>query len=54
MPRVDSERGIAIVPLGCLDDAPQIAPQEHIWVDSKAVWHTIEDTLPQYAQGPPG
>jgi len=54
MPRVDSERGIAIVPLGCLDDAPQIAPQEHIWVDSKAVWHTIEGTLPQYAQGPPG
>ena len=54
MPRVDSERGIAIVPLGCLDDAPQVAPQEHIWVDSKAVWHTINDALPQYAQGPPG
>jgi hypothetical protein len=53
MPRVDPERGIAIVPLGCLDDAPQITPQEHIWVDSKAAWHAIEDDLPQYAQGPP-
>lgn len=54
MPVVDSKRGIAIVPLGCLDDAPQLAPQEHIWVESKAVWHTIVDRLPQYAQGPTG
>jgi hypothetical protein len=53
MPRVDEARGIAIVPLGCLDDPPPIAPQEHIWVESKAVWHTITDSLPTYAQGPP-
>lgn len=54
MPRVDRDRGIAVVPLGCLDDPPQILPQEHIWVESKAAWHSIEDALPQYAQGPPG
>jgi hypothetical protein len=54
VPRIDTERGVAVVPLGCLDDAPPIGPQEHIWVESKAVWHSIEDDLPQRAQGPPG
>ncbi len=53
MPRVDEARGLAIVPLGCLDDPPPMAPQEHIWVGSKAVWHTITGGLPQHEQGPP-
>ena len=53
MARVDTERPIAIIPLGCLDDAPPTTPREHIWVDSKATWHTIDDALPQYAKGPP-
>lgn len=53
VPFVDSSRQIAIVPMGGLDDAPPVTPQEHIWVDSKAVWHEIHDALPQYAKGPP-
>jgi hypothetical protein len=53
MPRVDEARGLAIVPLGSLDDPSPIAPQEHIWVESKAIWHTISDGLPRHAQGSP-
>ncbi len=53
MPRKDSERGIAIVPLGSLDDDPQIRPVDHIFVDYKAGWHDITDGLPQFPEGPP-
>ena len=52
MPFVDDGRRIVIVPLGGLDDAPPIAPREHIWVESKAVWHSIVDSLPQFLRGP--
>ncbi len=51
---VDSDRGIVIVPLGGLSDAPAIEPRERIWVGSKAAWHSIEDDLPRHTQGPPG
>jgi hypothetical protein len=54
VPRVDVEREIVIVPMGGLDDAPASNPQEHIWVDSMAPWHRIDDDLPQHGQGPPG
>lgn len=53
-PRVDPQRGIAIVPMATLDDDPGIALSEHIFVDSKAPWHEITDDLPQYPEGPPG
>ena len=53
VPVVDSDRGFAIVPMGGLDDPPDVKPREHIWVDSKAVWHTIRDDLPQFPEGPP-
>jgi hypothetical protein len=33
--------------MGGLDDPPGIAPQAHIFVDSKAPWFTITDELPQ-------
>ncbi|MFI5393944.1 MAG: GFA family protein [Candidatus Binatia bacterium] len=52
-PRVDGGRGIAIVPMGTLDDDPGIRPQYHIFVGSKAPWYTIADGLPQYAEYPP-
>ena len=52
-PNVDGERGIAVVPMGALDDAPAMLPQEHIWVASKATWYEIPGALPQYAEGPP-
>jgi hypothetical protein len=52
-PVVDAGRGIAIVPLGVLDDDPGVRPQEHIWVDSKAAWYELPGDLPRYPEGPP-
>jgi hypothetical protein len=54
LPRVDRERGIAVVPMGSLDDDPGIQPQEHIFVNDRAVWAGIHDDRPQYAGYPPG
>ena len=53
MPRKDEERGICVVPLGSLDDDPEIRPIDHIYVDYKAGWHDITDDLPQFPEGPP-
>lgn len=36
------------IPVGCLDNDPGIRPTEHIFVDSKAPWHVIEDELPKF------
>jgi hypothetical protein len=36
------------VAMGTLVDDPSIRPNEHIFVGSKAPWHTITDDLPQY------
>lgn len=52
-PRIDPGRGIAIVPMGSLDDDPGVRPREHIFVGSKASWHEISGALPQYREGPP-
>lgn len=52
MPRLDSGRGIAVVPFGGLDDDPQIRPSAHIFVADKANWHEITDDLPRYDQEP--
>jgi len=43
-------RQYAHVQLGCLDDAPSLAPDHHIWVSSNASWHQIGDDLPQFAE----
>jgi hypothetical protein len=53
MPRLDVERGVAVIPMGSLDDDPGIRPVDHIFVASKAPWHDITDDLPQYPEGPP-
>jgi hypothetical protein len=53
MPRIDRERGIAVVPMGCLDDDPGIRPQYHIFVGSKAPWFEIADELPRYDEAAP-
>jgi hypothetical protein len=53
LPRTDAERGIAVVPMGALDDDPGLAPQSHIFVADKAAWIGIHDPLPQYPAGPP-
>jgi hypothetical protein len=50
MPRSDASRDLTVVPMGSLDDDPGIRPSSHIFVTSKAPWHTITDTLPQNAE----
>ena len=52
MPRVDRNRGIAVIPMGSLDDDPGMRPQVHIFVASKAPWFDIADDLPQHDAGP--
>ncbi len=53
MPRIDRERGLAIVPMGSLDGDPGMRPQRHIFAASKAPWYDIPDELPQDAEYPP-
>jgi len=53
MPRISPERGIAVVPMGSLDDDPGIRLQRHIYVGSKAPWYEIPDELPQHPEAPP-
>jgi hypothetical protein len=53
LPRVDRERGVAVVPMGALDDDPGLRPQYHIFVGSKAPWFEITDALPQHEERPP-
>jgi hypothetical protein len=53
VPRVDPGRGIAVLPLGGLDDDPGVRPREHIFVGSRAAWYEIPGDLPQYPEGPP-
>ena len=53
MPRLDPERGIAVVPMGGLDDDPGVRPQDHIHVASGAGWYEITDDLPRHPEGPP-
>jgi hypothetical protein len=38
------------VTLGTLADSPSIRPSAHIFVGSKAPWHTITDDLPQHEE----
>lgn len=53
MPRIDSARDLAIVPMGCLDDDPGLHPTAHIFVSSMAPWDAITDSLPRYPEYPP-
>ncbi len=43
----DSEEEVGI-PAGTLDDDPGIRPQGHIFVEFKAAWFDITDSLPQF------
>ncbi len=52
LPRSDPSRGIAVVPMGSLDDAPGLRPQRHIFVADKAPWFDIADALPQHPAYP--
>lgn len=46
--RFDHEPGTVNISLGTLDDDPGVTPERHIFVGSKAPWHSITDTLPQH------
>lgn len=48
-PRVLAEAGHVVVPAGTLEAVPGIRPQAHLFVESKASWHSISDSLPQHA-----
>jgi len=53
-PVVMPERGLAIVPAANLQGDLPLTPQAHWFVESKACWEAITDTLPQFAEFPPG
>jgi hypothetical protein len=48
MPRVLQNRPFVVIPMGSVDGDPGMRPREHIFVASKARWHPITDSLPQY------
>ena len=52
MPRLDTNRGIAVIPFGSLDDDPERGAESHIFIGSKAPWYTPEDDLPQFEKMP--
>jgi hypothetical protein len=39
------------LPLGTLDDDPEVRPSAHVFVGSKAPWFEITDGLPQFLTG---
>ena len=41
------------VALGTVDGNPGVRPAEHVFVGSKAPWHSITDDLPQFEEWPP-
>lgn len=41
------------VALGTVEGDPGVRPEAHIFVGSKAPWHEITDTLPQFEEWPP-
>jgi hypothetical protein len=47
------DESYAHVQLGALVTDPGIRPQFHMYVASKAAWHHITDSLPQFAELPP-
>jgi hypothetical protein len=49
-PLVDAEMGIALCPAGALRGQPDVKPSAHVFVGSKAPWHSITDTLPQHTE----
>src|SRR5436309_9624478 len=52
---VPGEAGeIVFIAPGLLDDDPEMRPQAHIFVASKAPWHEIADALPRFDAYPPG
>ncbi len=53
LPRVDSGRGVAVVPLGALDGDPGRGAHSHIFTDFMATWYRGDDGLPRHPGPPP-
>lgn len=53
LPRLDAERGIAIVPMGALDDDPPIRAVCQIFAASKAPWIELDPSIPAYDEAAP-
>ena len=52
--RFDAKPRVLGLALGVLDDDPVNRPLCHVFVESKAPWHEITDSLPQFEQQPTG
>ena len=52
MVQLDSEPNDFYLAMGTMDGELELPPGYHIYVGSKAPWHTIEDDLPQYDTEP--
>jgi len=47
----DAQAAITVdVNVGSLDDPSAVAPEMHIWCDSRISWFDTHDSLPRYAQ----
>lgn len=46
--KFDAHPEVFGLPLGGLNEDPQIKPKFHVFVASKAAWHDITDDLPQF------
>jgi hypothetical protein len=53
VPMMTSDSSLVYLPAAPLEGDLGIKPQAHIFVGSKAPWHTITDDLPQYEEYPP-
>lgn len=51
--KFDSNPEVFGLPLGALNEDPQIKPTLHVFVGNKAPWYEITDSLPQYEELPP-
>ncbi len=49
-PILDTELGLALCPAGNLAGEVEAPSQAHVFVGSKADWHTITDALPQHRE----
>jgi len=49
-PIVREHHHTVTLPVGSLDGDPGLKPAMHLYVGSKAAWHTIKDDLPQFEE----
>jgi hypothetical protein len=52
LPRAIADVNLVFIPAGTLDTEPNIAPQAHIFIGSRAAWSCAGDDLPHFAEYP--